>query len=245
VISPFKMWLAFAADGAAYIDFNQRPGGGVWLGRSDDHGKTWSPFVRVQPIEDRIFSVFFSPPVVDDEGRVLIAYFANQHPNSGTNPFYFQGEELRLAISEDKGATFRHVVIASAAAPDSVGTAFPSLAMDDEGGLHVAYWDNERIRVASSEDGGATWSTPIAWGNSSAVGPWAGARAGGLAVIHWDADAGDLTLDEGPAATGPTRSVVLAAESGVTGDFPHFAFDAQGRLAAVVGAGDTVDVVWG
>lgn len=246
VVSPFKMWLAFdPADATAYVAFNQRPGGGVWLGRSDDHGASWGAFVRVQPLDDRIFSTFFSEPVVDGEGRVLLAYFGDQHPNPGVNPFFFQGEELRIAISEDRGETFRHVVIASAPPPGAVGTAFPSLARGEDQALHVAYWDNERIRVATSLDGGETWSAPVAWGDPSALGPWAGVRAGALAVIRWDAQTGDLVLDEGPATSGPERRSVLARGTGPTGDFPHFALEARGRLAAVVGAGETVDVVWG
>jgi hypothetical protein len=247
VVAPWRMWLAFAPDGTAYLDFNQRPGGGVWIGRSDDHGATWTPFVRVQPATDRILSSFFSPPLVGKDGSVMVAYFGDQHPDP-SSPLFFRGEDLRVARSTDKGATFQQRLVEAAPPGGSVGSAFPQLAQDAAGRLVVAWWDGRDVVVATSADGGATWTrSPARWGapGGAVIGPWLDAHAadGKLDVLSFAAPDGALTLARGRFDTTEPLVQTLAPDAGARGDFPFFARDA-GRIRAVIGTGNqTADVL--
>lgn len=249
VVSPWKSWLGFAPDGTVYLDYNSR-GTGLWLARSDDGGVTWSPFTRVNPPADYVISVFMGPPVVGPDGRVYVPYFGEQTPNY-PNPFLPQGHALRVAVSEDRGATFTLRTIATAPPPDYVGAFFPAIAVDAKGRLVLAHWDpQERMQVYASLDGGETWEGPVQWsadGERTAAAPWLEMRDG-LATLMYYGDAG-MAYARGSVADGlgaPAERGILAEPTG-GGDFIHFALDAAGRPVVPVPLADgpRVDVAWG
>lgn len=249
VVSPWKSWLGFAPDGTLYLDYNSR-GTGLWLTRSDDGGVTWSPFTRVNPPADHVISVFMGPPVVGAGGRLYVPYFGEQTPNF-PNPFLPQGHALRVAVSDDRGATFTLRTVATAPPPDYVGAYFPAIAADAEGRLVLAHWDpQERMLAYASADGGETWEGPVPWsgeGERTFAAPWLELRDG-VATLMYYGDAGMAYARASIAAglTPPAERGILAEPSG-GGDFIHFALDAAGRPVVPVPQADgpRVEVVWG
>jgi len=236
VVSPWKSWLGFGPGGTVYMDWNSR-GTGLWSARSDDGGATWTQFTKVSPADDRIISVFMGPPVVDAQGRVYVAYFGAQTPNE-PNPFLPQGHELRVATSDDKGATWAQHVVARSDVPGYVGSYFPALAIDPAGRLALANWDPDgHMQVRASLDRGATWGEPVQWSGANATdaAPWLAASGDQVALMYYES--GGMALARGafsPAGLGPpVKHRILAAPSG-GGDFMHFALDAHGRAVVPV-----------
>jgi hypothetical protein len=241
---PWKSWLGFDPGGKiVYFLFNQRPTG-VWMARSDDEGRTFGAFAKASMPGERIISAFPAAPVVDSQGRLFVAYFGDQTPQDPTgNPLVFKGHTLRVAISDDKGRTFRYVSAAHKDPPAWVGSFFPVLAIDEHDRLFIAYWnDRNQIQVVSSSDCGATWSPPAVWSGPANVpqGPWAKAKGGVLSVMYDESnsDGGALVFaragtSDAPMAE-PTDRGVLIVGAGTGGDFPHFDLTRDGRIAGLV-----------
>lgn len=70
-----------------------------------------------------------------------------------------KGEELRLAISEDEGASWRYVPVAKAA----IGDLYPpAIAVDEANDLFLAWKGTDGLpHLTLSDDRGAHWSAPI------------------------------------------------------------------------------------
>ncbi|HLE48319.1 MAG TPA: sialidase family protein [Candidatus Thermoplasmatota archaeon] len=237
VVSPWKSWLGFGQGSTVYLDYNSR-GSGLWVARSDDAGKTWGGFTRVQPADDRIISVFMGPPVVDSKGRLYIPYFGDQSPNY-PNPFLPQGHQLRVASSDDRGATFRQRTIASKAVPDYVGAFFPILAIDGSDRLVLAYWDSQsRIQVRASFDRGETWQGPVQWSGEkqTSAAPWITVDEGRVTLMYYET--GGMGYARGNVSESllqePAERGVLPSSAGGGGDFIHFALDGDGRMVVPV-----------
>lgn len=250
VVSPWKSWLGFGADGTVYLNYNSR-GTGLWSVRSDDGAETWTAFRRVQEPTDRVISVFMGPPVVDSAGRLYIPYFTDQSPNY-PNPFLPRGHELRVAVSDDRGATFSQRVVERAAWPDYVGSYFPVLALDEDDRLVIAHWGpDNRVHVRASFDRAESWTPPVVWGpdHDAFAGPWVAVRDGVVSMLTYDSQGmgyargsvRNATL-EAPEERGTLVDVVSGG-----GDFVHFAFDRSGRMVVPVPDADkrTVFVVFG
>lgn len=242
VVSAWKSWLGFGPGSTVYLAYNSR-GSGLWAARSDDGGKTWGAFTRVSPPEDRIISVFMGPPVVDSRGRLYIPYFGDQSPNY-PNPFLPKGHQLRVAVSDDKGATFRQHVVAAKPLPDYVGAFFPILAIDAENRLVLAHWDSQsRVQVRASFDRGQTWQGPVQWSaaNNTGTAPWITIERGLVSLLYYET--GGMGFARGSLFGGALgepgqRGFITHAVSG-GGDFAHFALDATGRMVVPVPEGPT------
>ena len=172
------------------------------------------------------------------EGRLVLPFWGDQSPDPDRQVIMRSGA-LRVAISDDRGQTFRHIEVATVPPGESLGAGFPILTMDDAGALHLAHMDAEgHIQVRTSADQAETWSEPVRWSGErpSGFGVWAHAAGGVLSVMYPEAQTGDIVLMRGRvtdgAAGGPTQRAVVARGIGVSGDFPHFAGLADGRIVA-------------
>ena len=138
-----------------------RPEGGtdVVLAKQARMGAPFASPVRVtdKGPQDRSFNGF-SSMALGPKGEIYVVWLdgRDQAPPQGTFSLY-------IAKSTDQGATFsKNVRIATAACP----CCRPSVAVDDDGVVYVAWrkvfdGDIRDIVVASSQDGGATFSEPV------------------------------------------------------------------------------------
>jgi len=124
----------------------------LWLSTSTDQGKTWS---EAQVVYDGSIQAFFQ--LIADGSHVYLVW----HAGDSTKP-----SGVFFNASDDGGATWRHPWsqpqrIDDGKAPGD-GARHPRLATFDGRGVAVTWQENEqRIMVATSDDGGATWTPPI------------------------------------------------------------------------------------
>jgi BNR/Asp-box repeat protein len=147
----------------------------VWLRYSDDHGRTWSPTVRV---DDGTYETQWNPrarPVVGAGGIVYVIY--DRGPITDTPVAGYSGPiVLVVARSTDGGRTFRRFVVDSQVRRvSSPNEALPSytemisaIAADPRRRGHLAVaWPqstgpgNSRIMLRYSLDGGLHWSRRV------------------------------------------------------------------------------------
>jgi hypothetical protein len=136
----------------------------VWVGnrdikfaRSVDFGRSFTPAIRVNDDTGEASQSFFAMEIAPD-GTPFIAWLDGRDKKTdspGTSSLY-------IAYSLDGGATFeKNVKVAKDVCP----CCHPSIAFGDGGEIfvswrHVYEGDERTIVVASSVDGGATWSDP-------------------------------------------------------------------------------------
>ena len=137
----------------------------AWVGnrdikfsRSMNFGKSFSPAIRVNDDDGKASQSFFTMEVAPD-GTVYIAWLDGRHKKSGKRGT----SSIYLARSFDQGKTFgKNIKIAADICP----CCRPALAFGNNGEIFASwrhvYPDNERIIVvATSRDGGETWSDPV------------------------------------------------------------------------------------
>lgn len=98
--------------------------GRIWRSLSFNNGLSWS-ILRPTEMPNPDSAV----DVANWQGRLLLCY----------NPSESQRDELRLATSTDRGASWRDV---ASIASGEVEFSYPSLYVDPEESLHVTYTDN-------------------------------------------------------------------------------------------------------
>jgi hypothetical protein len=154
--------------------FFSNPVGWVYLKVSNDGGATWGPPRRVD--DQNGHPAMQDPrqlPVVGADGTIYVVYASGHGPfldcrNCGALP-----TDYVVARSSDSGATFSWSVaaanIARTNSPTEESEAISSLAADPDPhrAKHLALaWSDERtgesrILVATSVDGGRSWSSPV------------------------------------------------------------------------------------
>lgn len=139
-----RPWLAASGDGLVYYLANT--GRGSWFHRSTDGGVLFGA-VPIPGTEENGFCTLAS----EVDGPWV--YFVCDRG--------FGGREVLLYRSGDRGLTFQRSTIATRAVPQSMH-GFTTIAVDDAGGVHVAYsmgapYAKTFVHLLSSLDHGATW----------------------------------------------------------------------------------------
>lgn len=165
-------WLAVSRGdpeqlAVSYQDGNSFPA--CWLGLSDDGGKTWDQIAlvgtdAVKRLPDGFYICFRPSFAVGPGGTMYYAYVAGQGGFPGPNAIY-------LVTSSDGGATFQDPVPINTAPlpPGNAGDGVPRMATDPVSGRLYVAWQQvkgmpptaQEILVASSGDGGRTFSAPV------------------------------------------------------------------------------------
>jgi hypothetical protein len=158
--------LCMADDGTAYVlwvdDRNDTQGEGkvdVWLNRSDNLGAvgSWLPApVQVNHSESRVWN----PNMYCNDGGVFVVW---EDDRDGT----LQNHQIYFNYSTDQGETFltEDILLEAATDPDGSSMSLEPQITGFGTDLFVAWSDTlygaADILVASSIDGGATWSDPL------------------------------------------------------------------------------------
>jgi hypothetical protein len=208
VVGTDRPWLAFDPGRTVYLSYLQEPAFAqnltnvyafdpnltvptvVQVARSDDDGATFTSSATIVPPGGRgVWNA--GAPVVDRSGRVYVPYFASSvqrgHPDT-----------LEVARSDDGGRSFASSTAYDVSsspcvdplyqqACDESGGYFPSLAVDAQGSLDLAWWrSGDMIVTSRSVDHGNTWTSPRRWSNAPADwSPWALAPGGGRLDVAW------------------------------------------------------------
>lgn len=235
VLGADRQWLTFGGGDTVFLTYwHFAPPTGLWVARSDDAGQSFDAFVRVVPTEDRQYLGLTGPVQVDSDGRLLLPYFAsNGEPPSGTAPDL----RVRIAVSEDGGATWAHrdVVPEAGRSPDAF--TWPVAAVDAEGTWHIVWTNAEGavLHVASTDDG-SSWSSPRRWNPEGQVAwlPPAVAARDGLLNVAWFAqeeDGQSLWVAREQPSGFQAAEVAHLNTTAATTDFAWLATLPDGRIA--------------
>jgi hypothetical protein len=176
-----RQWIASYGNNVVYLTTKQLGAAlsgtvSLFVAKSFDGGITFpqvtqvtTPLVGVQP---------------GDQGNIEV------DPNNGyvyTVFFDDTGKNLYIARSTNGGVNFDVKLVYANTV--SMVNVFPSLAIDQAGDLYIVYSDGHAAYLTSSQDYGATWSTPVrasnGSGSKSVIGPWVTAGAPGAVDITW------------------------------------------------------------
>lgn len=213
-----RQWLVAGDDGLVGVFYSyfgltghpaaeDTPVGGQALQAvfSTNHGRTWSPPVRVVPAEpDRSYQIGHPRWVGDD--TIVMPYGA---VDTSSESFWTAPSKVRVAVSTDRGETWTRRTVAE------VPHGFDNLwavqgDVDEAGDLHVAWAARDRpdgegnttVRLAASRDLGRTWTDPVALtdGGNHFL-PWVSAREEGEVAVGWygGREAGDPMNASGDA----------------------------------------------
>jgi hypothetical protein len=152
-------------------------GGAVLYRRSTDRGTTWE---APRILSDRLFDAVH-PAVAASGDAVHIAW----HESTPFDPD-LGSREVHVASSHDAGRSFRSVQVSD----DAADSLDPSLAVVD-GGVHVAWNDSEgRVLLASSGDGGATYTERVVARGARYGWPTKAAAVAGAVLVAYQGDRG-------------------------------------------------------
>lgn len=210
-----RQWVAMPDATTMYVTYQQVPSG-IWVARSDDAGRTWTPFVRVVGPDSR--SGQLGPTGGPQAWADWVAMpFHHEQDQSGI--LADLGAEatrnvVELALSSDRGQTFRRQVVATMP-QGAVADGFPAFARTTDGALHVA-WEQAQEAVglwySSSPDGGESWSSPLLVADAPiARGAWLDGDGDALAMAWFEGALGE-----------PSRPAAAVAQST---DFQRGFFD--------------------
>lgn len=168
------------------------------------------------------------------------------------------GRDVYYLRSLDDGLSWTDPVAVSDVQP-TVATSFPSLAVDSEGRIHVAWEQNQLpdgvpslgLFYASSQDGGATWSPPVLFSQPEGgyTQPRVVALPDGTVHLLWNARIGtrgryhQWSTDGGATWSSINEFVPKSMGGGQTGP-PGVALDSAGKLHVVTGTDETTYAAW-
>lgn len=160
-----RQWLTFGEAQDVYVSYQQitavlsfgplrgplfaaKPPGSVRVAASRDGGQSFGDFQEAAAPGD--------------------SYILGAGTTLGQRLFvpYNSAHGVKVAISDDHGATFRQV-LAAAGTPDF----FPRLEALANGSLALAWKDGSDLRTAWSRDG-SSWSAPATWDTNVTSSPW-------------------------------------------------------------------------
>lgn len=179
--------LHVAADGTTYVSWL---GGGhgksaAWISRSADNGQTWTPAAR--PDSGAACPCCRTSLATAGDGTLYLSW---------RKVFPGNVRDIVLTRSTDRGATWSAParIHADNWVYDGCPEAGPSLKVDRNGLVHIAWWTGKEgsagVHYAQSNDGGKTFSAPIALGTAQFSKPahvqLAIDDAGQTIVAAWD-----------------------------------------------------------
>jgi len=180
-----RQWIAAAGPQNVYMTFDQAPvNTTIWFTKSTDAGKTWAAPTMLIPL--MTLSRENNLAVDHYNGNLYTTYTPSGSPNV-----------LHLLKSTDGGATWTNTVAYNGPAGTSLENAFPILAVDRGGNVHVVFTrsngstnrTNAHVFLISSADAGTTWTAPVqidsGLSNNSTVMPYIVAGSPGVVDVTW------------------------------------------------------------
>lgn len=194
-------------------------------------------------------------PITD---QVLHADIAVDNQDNLHVAFAARDEDIYHTLSTDDGLSWSDPVRVSSVGP-SVTSAFPSLAVDTSGRIHVAWEEIEPsnaspslgLYYSSSPDGGQMWSsqTKFSQAEGEYTQPSIVALQDGSVHLLWNGRIStrgryqQWSTDGGMSWSAITEFIPKSMGGGQTGP-PNAATDSAGTLHVVTGTDDTTAIAW-
>jgi hypothetical protein len=200
--------------------------------------RSWETVVL--PISDQVLN---GDIAVDDQDILHVAYAS-------------RGGDVYYLRSPDDGHSWSEPVAVSLV-PSTAATAFPSIAIDATGRVHIA-WEEDLLPdgvpglglfYAVSADHGQSWTDPLQIADGAYTHPNVGALPDGTTHLFWDGRAGtqgryhQWSGDGGRTWTNPVEFIPKSAGGGGTGR-PRYVVDSTGRLHLVSGTDAVTYIAW-
>lgn len=236
---PNDVFVAVAPDGTLYYsalltDVRNDPTftlggvilGGIQVAASKDGGASWpaNTYLALSGTTTTVGAdrqwLAFGP-----DGEVYVSYLHTTSPVLPFAPLPFSpldvtGDDVRVARSDDGGASFTAFVPVVAAGAHIGGP----VAVDPEGNVLVPFFEygaSNRVGIAESSDRGATWSAQTVYEGDD-VGAWFPVLSVGPSgrALAWWLGTGSIVVSHRDAASGAWSAPVAwsaPGESGATG----------------------------
>ncbi len=228
--------MTIARDGKVYVawlDERANDTARVYLARSDDHGATWTRNVALDM--DEACGCCRTPVTTGPDGTVYTIW------RKVLGPF----RDHVVSRSGDAGITWSApaLVHADSFAIAHCPDAGPSIAVDAEGRLHVSWWTGRTgaagVHYARSDDGGATFSPPVALGVAAA------AKASHSQLALFGAAGVAVVWDDGTLQT-PRIALRVSRDGGATFGATEYLSDrgASASFPVLVPRGNRLEVLW-
>jgi len=191
-----RQWVAAYGPQTLYMTMRQAPGTGrLFLFKSTDAGNTFAP-TTADPLTPLSASVSREGNLVVDQynGNIYTTFTSIASPSLTPN-------RISLLSSTDGGNTFTTTVIYTGPNGTSVNNAFPNLALDRGGNLHLAFAQSNGVSTtrtschvflmstANPAAAAPTWTLPVQVDsgplNNTALMPWIVAGSPGVVDVTW------------------------------------------------------------
>lgn len=174
-----RQWVGLAADGTVYVAYMHYPIGLV-VARSEDAGRTFPDVTLVPGTNARVVG---PNPLGGDHGGAGDIVLDDARPAWLLVP-YASAEGVGVFVSDDRGASW---AFHRAAESETADSGIPVAARDAGGRTYLVWYDAAEppgVRLAVSDDDGATWGAPerVAPGLATAL-PWVAAGAAGTVAV--------------------------------------------------------------
>lgn len=250
-LSAGQRGLAIGSEGiAAAVWSDTREGkSNIYLAKSHDGGRTFGPNVRVNDVPGTA-GLFGATVALDRQNLAHVAWFDNR---DGDYDIYYAGESDQgdgfmpaIRINDDKDNPVETDAFGNGEPAASAGPAFqtlPSLAVDQNGMIYVAWQDYRRnqadIYFAKSTDGGKTFGANIRVnddiGRAGQLYPSLAVDPRGTLYLAWhDFRKGNQDIYFSRSTDGGQsfgRNIRVNDDPGTDGQFnPSLAVDAEGTV---------------
>lgn len=215
-----RQWIGVYGEDTVYVIFNQIPYGPM-VTKSVDGGLTWTTRPAVPPDFIEEWWTIGNLVVNPQDGRLAFPFAACNDEGECAN-------DIWVSVSDDGGWSWRQ--FKAHIGTGDVANIFPAMAMDRQGGLYLA-WSEENddatrsVKVAASTDWGESWSAPAVASADvpNAVLPWIAAGDAGRVGVVW----------YGSNTTGDAETVPTDAEWHLYYAFSDDAFDANATFTTM------------
>ena len=171
--------------GTVYFESHDAGDQLVWVYRSQDYGRTWLPMSSISLLDllgrssiETVATNTTTPIIFGPDGTMYFTIAFTDLVRAATiaqlptNPDFFVTKIL-IVSSPDRGATWQSHVAYDSHGADYVDHGFTPLTYDRAGNLYLAWSERPvdgvitRMRLATSTDGGRTWSKAVAVGTQT------------------------------------------------------------------------------
>lgn len=183
-----RQWIAAFGDGTAYATWRNLQGGGFWMFKTTDAGRTWDKGRQLGAVGQ-------SGPLRIDKKKRRVNVNGVEKDAVLVYQIYYSGNNVRLfRVTDIEGSTPIVENFTIYSGNSGISNVFPVLAVDTAGNLYAAWSQvggatgtSHTVWMATSTDRGATWSPrkQVSTFTGTNIMPWIVAGDPGRLNVVW------------------------------------------------------------